>query len=288
MPRLTGSLTERGAGWTDIDYKISKRLSYLLRHAADSRPLPLRLDGFMNAAALMREPELKAVSWSQVLWVVRSNYKKRFDVATAADYPKTMAYTHSQDASSVDVKSLGGGSLRPVKRSTSHPVKENRRNDGRSIENISLIIIDAEDSKLSTLPLHFLYIRASQGHSIKWLDVKLLYEKIEDPKEAGLCVHGTTRKKWEVIRNNGLDRMQRSHIHFAIHLPGEAHVISGVRQSSELGICINVKEAMENGINFYKSTNGVILSDGIDGTIKSKYFSRVIDLSTRQPIDIDT
>ena len=57
-----------------------------------------------------------------------------------------------------------------------------------------------------------------------------------------------------------------------------------MRKSANVLIYINVQKAMSDGIKFYISTNGVILSpedkslvdsDGYDGLIKPEYFSKV-------------
>jgi len=36
----------------------------------------------------------------------------------------------------------------------------------------------------------------------------------------------------------------------------------------------NMKKAMEDGIKFYKSNNGVILTNGINNTLENKYFKK--------------
>lgn len=56
--------------------------------------------------------------------------------------------------------------------------------------------------------------------------------------------------------------MGRQHIHMA--KGGE--VISGMRHNSEVVIQVNVMDAIKAGIRFFESDNGVILSEGIDGS----------------------
>jgi 2'-phosphotransferase len=69
--------------------------------------------------------------------------------------------------------------------------------------------------------------------------------------------------------------MSRNHIHFAIGMPKDEGVISGMRQSSEVYIEIDLSAAMEDGIDFYISSNNVILSEGINGVLPPKYFKNV-------------
>lgn len=50
----------------------------------------------------------------------------------------------------------------------------------------------------------------------------------------------------------------------------------GIRKSSRVLIYVNVKRALADGIKFYLSLNGVILSPGNDmGYLEPKYFERV-------------
>lgn len=51
-----------------------------------------------------------------------------------------------------------------------------------------------------------------------------------------------------------------------------------MRKSSQILIFIDVKTALEDGIAFFLSDNGVILTEGDqDGFLKPKYFSKVED-----------
>ncbi|KAJ3293742.1 tRNA 2'-phosphotransferase 1 [Rhizoclosmatium sp. JEL0117] len=115
-------------------------------------------------------------------------------------------------------------------------------------------------------------IKANQGHSLK---VEVELEQILDPSEIPIVVHGTYNRFWDLIEQEGLKKMGRNHIHFAVGRPGESGVISGMRTTSQILIYINVPLAMTDGIKFYRSPNNVILSDGINGVIPPKYFERV-------------
>ena len=45
-------------------------------------------------------------------------------------------------------------------------------------------------------------------------------------------------------------------------------------KSCDIFIEIDMKKAMEDGIKFYKSNNGVILTNGINNTLENKYFKK--------------
>lgn len=86
--------------------------------------------------------------------------------------------------------------------------------------------------------------------------------------------------------------MTRNHVHFASGLPAgfeplegandtksEAQkepVISGMRNTSSVLVFIDLKKALEAGLKFWRSANGVILSEGDDnGVVPLVYFARV-------------
>jgi len=131
-----------------------------------------------------------------------------------------------------------------------------------------------------------LCIRANQGHSITSIVAEDLLTPILPAELAKLhtIVHGTNKSAWEKnICSEGLSRMRRNHIHFATGLPDSStRVISGMRKDCEIYIYIDGTKCANDGIKFYRSTNGVILSPGVseDGVLIVDYFSSVIDAKT--------
>ena len=71
--------------------------------------------------------------------------------------------------------------------------------------------------------------------------------------------------------------MGRHHVHLAKGLLGEEGVVSGMRRDAEVFVWVNVHEAINDGLTFYESVNGVILCGGRngDGIIPPVYFSVV-------------
>jgi len=116
-------------------------------------------------------------------------------------------------------------------------------------------------------------IRANQGHSIQAVQMEL--EPITSAKQIPMAVHGTTRNAWESISTQGLSKMTRNHIHLAQGIAGQS-VVSGMRSSSQVLIYIDIQKALDAGLKFGVSTNGVVLSEGDErGFIPPEYFSRV-------------
>lgn len=146
-------------------------------------------------------------------------------------------------------------------------------------------VVQHNDKKRFELTQHetsaALMIRASQGHTLSIVNSEELLERIQDPSQIPICIHGTYKRFWNSIRVQGLWRKQRNHIHFACAEVGTEQLISGMRSSAQLKIYIDVQAAMNDGIVFYWSANNVVLSPGVgeNGIIHPQYFSRVVDVS---------
>lgn len=120
------------------------------------------------------------------------------------------------------------------------------------------------------------WIRANQGHSMK--DIKVELKPVLSATDIPMAVHGTTKVAWESIAVQGLSRRTRNHIHLAQGIPDDDGVISGMRKFSQVLIYINVQKALDAGITFFLSENGVVLTEGDErGFLAPEYFLRVED-----------
>ena len=132
-----------------------------------------------------------------------------------------------------------------------------------------------------------LCIRANQGHSIAGICFDELLTLIAPDELKDLTIiHGTNKDAWEVIKQEGLHKMKRNHIHFASGLPdGDGVVVSGMRKTCQVHIYINGAACALDGIKFYKSDNGVILTAGAqDGLLPCRYFASVVDAKTLEEL----
>ncbi|XP_034954392.1 tRNA 2'-phosphotransferase 1 isoform X2 [Zootoca vivipara] len=62
----------------DADVRLSKALSYVLRHGAEKLGLQMELDGFVDVAEVLHLPQFKAWTLEDVQHVVETNEKQRF------------------------------------------------------------------------------------------------------------------------------------------------------------------------------------------------------------------
>nr|CCA23752.1 unnamed protein product putative [Albugo laibachii Nc14] len=192
---------------TAKDVRLSKKLSYALRHGALDLKLDMTTDGYVDTSHLLAKSMFASYTISDIERVVETNDKKRYEM----------------------------------------------RRDGEGK-----------------------FIRATQGHSLKIVNDEHLLALVSDANEIEHCIHGTLEQNWTQIENSGLSSMKRNHIHFTTQEFG-AQVISGMKQTSELMVYINIRQAMQHGIKFYRSSNNVLLTRGINdsGTLPVRYVTHV-------------
>ena len=155
---------------------------------------------------------------------------------------------------------------------------------GYLTEHDIIYIVNTNDKQRFTLKRNRgrLFIAATQGHTIQIWNSDL--RPLTDPHEFAHVYHGTYYSAWKEIKLNGLSRMNRNHIHFATGLPDSRYVRSGMRKDVEVIIELNMKDALEAGLMFFVSSNGVVLSEGnYDGIIDPKFFKKVFPYQNRMP-----
>lgn len=131
----------------------------------------------------------------------------------------------------------------------------------------------------STSPADYL-IRANQGHSIK-IESSSLLEPVgpEHGNVPPTVLHGTYFAFWPVIvASGGLKPMGRNHVHCSTGTPedGDA-VVSGMRRDAELLVEIDLERSVsEGGVKWWRSENGVLLTEGDElGVLSSRFFRKV-------------
>jgi putative RNA 2'-phosphotransferase len=98
-------------------------------------------------------------------------------------------------------------------------------------------------------------IRANQGHSV---EVDLGLEPTEPPET---LYHGTAHANLGAILETGLVRMKRHHVHLS-HDTETAHRV-GSRHGKPVVLRVNAKAMRDAGFVFYRSENGVWLTEAV-------------------------
>ncbi|KAG1793120.1 uncharacterized protein HD556DRAFT_1238414 [Suillus plorans] len=225
----------RGHPRDDPRTRVSKSLSWLLRHGAKNAGLDMRDDGYAKVSDVLSNPMFRDVNFSQLQEIVDKDQKQRF-----------------------------------------HLLAEPRSSDS---------------------PSDIWWIRANQGHSLQ--TVTLDMQPITSALDVPMAVHGTTLSAWELIgkftsmrwfvllthlsATQGLSKVKRNHIHLAQGIPGD-NVMSGMRNSSQILIFVDLQKALDAGVLFYLSANGVVLTEGNEGFLSPTYFQRVEFAKGRLPV----
>lgn len=116
-------------------------------------------------------------------------------------------------------------------------------------------IVDTNEKKRFSLSEDGTRIRANQGHSIK-VDVEL---KEASPPE--VLYHGTATRNESKIREEGLFKMNRQHVHLS---PDQQTAVKvGQRHGKPIVLRIRAQDMGDEGFVFYLSENGVWLTDRV-------------------------
>ncbi len=99
-------------------------------------------------------------------------------------------------------------------------------------------------------------IRANQGHSI---DIDLNLQPVEPPE---ILYHGTATKFVGSIRNEGIKKQSRQHVHLSENIETATKV--GQRHGKVVILKVKAKEMHKKGFVFYLSENNVWLTDNVE------------------------
>jgi RNA:NAD 2'-phosphotransferase (TPT1/KptA family) len=160
-----------------------------------------------------------------------------------------------------------------------------------------------------------LSIRAAQGHTMRCfakLDDDQMLTRLDQRAADAVssAAHGTSLAAWAKIRGGGISRAKRRHVHMARNVFGrlsrvreegtndtepeddaresvtERVVVSGFRADARVAVLVDVARGVREGVPFFLSSNGVVLSpgEGDTGTIPTRLFLRAVDLKTGEAL----
>jgi putative RNA 2'-phosphotransferase len=98
-------------------------------------------------------------------------------------------------------------------------------------------------------------IRANQGHSV---DIDLGLMPVSPPPT---LYHGTARRTVSVIEREGLKKRRRQHVHLSPDL--DTAMAVGRRHGEPVVFAVDAAEMSRAGHRFYRSANGVWLTDAV-------------------------
>ncbi|WP_205511658.1 RNA 2'-phosphotransferase [Longitalea arenae] len=115
------------------------------------------------------------------------------------------------------------------------------------------LVVDTNDKKRFSFNEDKTRIRASQGHTVE-VDLNL---PEQTPPE--FLYHGAADKYINAIRQHGLQKMKRHHVHLTADIETARQV--GQRRGRPVILVIKALALHEQGHKFYLSANGVWLTD---------------------------
>lgn len=124
-----------------------------------------------------------------------------------------------------------------------------------TMEDLNEIVI-TNDKKRFSFNEDRTKIRANQGHSLKYVDLEM--KPIESP---AILYHGTVVKFIDSIRKQGLIKRSRQHVHLSLDIETANKV--GSRRGVPVILEIEAQKMYSAGYQFYRSENGVWLTDHI-------------------------
>ncbi len=131
----------------------------------------------------------------------------------------------------------------------------NQQGKGLTLELLHEVVASCEKKRFA-LSDDGLMIRANQGHSIPQVELNL--SPIEPPN---LLYHGTVAPFLESIREQGLLKRSRNHVHLSTDIDTAKKV--GTRRGKPVILTILAQAMHQSGHTFYLSANGVWLTDAV-------------------------
>ena len=125
----------------------------------------------------------------------------------------------------------------------------NRTGKRLTLELLHEVVATCEKKRFS-LSEDGLRIRANQGHSVR--DVELNLEAVVPPS---VLYHGTVAAFLDGIREQGLLKRSRNHVHLSADIETAKRV--GARRGKPVILTIQSNAMHESGHSFYLSANGV-------------------------------
>ncbi|WP_404305633.1 RNA 2'-phosphotransferase [Neorhodopirellula lusitana] len=134
-------------------------------------------------------------------------------------------------------------------------VNANERGKDLTLESLHDVVA-SDDKKRFALSDDGLRIRASQGHSVTGIDLKL--DETTPPER---LYHGTVEKFLCSIRATGLQKRSRNHVHLSADEATATKV--GSRRGKPIILRVDAAAMHQTGHRFYLSDNGVWIVDAI-------------------------
>jgi putative RNA 2'-phosphotransferase len=134
-------------------------------------------------------------------------------------------------------------------------VAQSKKGAVRLSDDLIRTVVAENDKKRFVVSEDGKRIRAAQGHSIS---IDLGLEHVQPPD---LLFHGTADRNLDSIREHGLIKGRRQHVHLSID--HQTAVKVGQRHGRPVVLTVRSGDMCRDGLSFYISDNGVWLTDHV-------------------------
>ncbi|KAL8757062.1 MAG: hypothetical protein Q9199_002503 [Rusavskia elegans] len=284
MPARGGGRNKSGAGGArpppSREETISKAMAYVLRHGAEKEKLKLDGSGYINCEELLNWHRLRSlhVSFPELQTIVDTNAKKRFALIPSPSSTSSPTQPSSKPSDYLIRASQGHSIaiasenlLTPL--SPDNPACPEEVVHGTDEKSWKAIKKSRGLKRMGRRHVHFAMglpdrkatskITASSGSAAEEFTPTIAGDQVKDPTTAddiSTLTLGSTAKQ-----SSETDAEQKE------------QVISGMRASADHLIWVDVKRsAAEGGLKWWKSANGVVLTEGDEnGVVALKWVKRV-------------
>ncbi|KAK2145403.1 hypothetical protein LSH36_685g02020 [Paralvinella palmiformis] len=245
--------TGKVANWANTSIRLSKTLSFILRHGAHKVGLQLQKGGYLYIDELLKLDQLKCYNLEDVMAVVDTNDKNRYHVE----------------------KEQGTGRLKI------------RANQGHSIEVDDLELTPVTDTSQYTDVIHGTYMKywpSIRSEGLKRMGRTHIHFAPSEP-ERGQVISGM-RGSCDIVVYIDLP-LALNGVNKKYHLARKKKVWEspGVDFTPEGSLVIQWDlnwASYIHGLKFFVSANGVILTPGNEhGVLLPKYFKKVINRKSK-------
>nr|XP_023415419.1 tRNA 2'-phosphotransferase 1 isoform X2 [Loxodonta africana] len=273
----------------DRDVQLSKALSYALRHGALKLGLPLGADGFVPLRSLLQLPQFRGFSAEDVQRVVDTNGKQRF--ALQPGDPSTGPLIRANQGHSLQVPEL---ELMPLETPQVLPpvlvhgtfwqhwpsiLLKGLSCRGRTHIHLAPGLPGDPDVISGQFPPQLLPATMSFQVSLQRSHLPCL--------RSPHALHVVPTAPLHTL-SRGPQPAQVCWLQPQMPQAPALAVFAGIRPNCEVAVFINGPLALADGIPFFRSANGVILTPGnADGVLLPKYFKAALQLRpTRKPLSL--
>ncbi|KAI4089620.1 MAG: hypothetical protein LQ339_008526 [Xanthoria mediterranea] len=294
MPARGGGRTKSGGGGGGArpppsrEETISKAMAYVLRHGAEKEKLKLDESGYINCQDLLNWPRLRSlhVTFPELQTIVDTNAKKRFALIPRASSSSSSSSSPTQPSDYL-IRASQGHSLAIASEnlltplSPTDPACPDEVVHGTGADSWAAIRKSGGLKRMGRRHVHFAMGLPARGKAAAATSSGSAAEEftptITGHQDQDSAAGAAAIIDGEISTLTLLDSTAAAEPSAAAANEPKEQVVSGMRASADHLVWVDVKRsAAEGGLKWWKSANGVVLTEGDEhGVVALKWVRRV-------------